>query len=128
MSFRPVQPHPNETATMCTQCSGTGFWCKHIENGKPFSTTGFDCYHCGGSGWCERKPRGKRLHVNFVLTRALQLSDGTYEAQVTAEVLRGRDFIDSQDLRMNFKTTDPYQAIEWGKRALTTSIMEEFGS
>jgi hypothetical protein len=40
-----------EVCVACSKCGGSGFWCKYVENGVPKSSTGFDCYACGGTGW-----------------------------------------------------------------------------
>ena len=50
-TVRPVKAQPAGTKCMCAKCSGTGFWCKGVNNGKPMSNTGFECYSCKGRGW-----------------------------------------------------------------------------
>lgn len=48
---KPSYDTETEVCQECYKCGGTGFYCMGIENGKPYSHTGFDCFPCGGTGW-----------------------------------------------------------------------------
>lgn len=38
-------------AKPCGKCSETGFYCMGVNNGRPYSSTGFDCFSCNGTGY-----------------------------------------------------------------------------
>ena len=62
----PTSPKPMpevdefHTAHECSKCGGTGFYCMGVENGRPYSRTGFRCYGCGGTGWKVTWKRGAK--------------------------------------------------------------------
>jgi len=51
---------PTATSRPCSSCGGTGFYCMGVENGRPYSRTGFNCFRCDGSGWVTPKARRVR--------------------------------------------------------------------
>jgi len=50
----------DQTAVLCSKCGGTGFYCMGTLNGSPFSTTGFTCFPCNGTGWIIKSKRRKK--------------------------------------------------------------------
>ena len=42
---------------ICSKCNGTGKYCMGIENGRPYSRTGFTCYPCHGTGYVGTKSK-----------------------------------------------------------------------
>lgn len=82
--MRQVKPQPSENHRACSKCGGTGFYCMGLENGNPFSRTGFVCYPCNGTGWIERKPKRKRCKRCGLLFPSDQLSSHQFR-RVTAD-------------------------------------------
>jgi hypothetical protein len=54
-TVKPMPEIPGVEFVVCNKCYGTGFWCRGIENGAPFSNTGFDCWQCRTVGWVRKQ-------------------------------------------------------------------------
>lgn len=74
----------------CDRChviNGQRVWCMGIENGRPFSTTGFDCWTCGNTGI--RGATEERLYTAAELAK-VQKAAATREARKQAKALEAQ--------------------------------------
>jgi hypothetical protein len=78
-------------AVACDRCvviNGQRLWIMGIENGAPYSKTGFDCWTCGNSG--VRGERKERLFTAEQLVR-LNKAAATREAKAAAAANKARE-------------------------------------
>jgi len=74
----------------CDRChviNGQRVWCMGMENGRPFSTTGFDCWACGNTGI--RGTTEERLYTAAELAK-VQKAAATREARKQAKALEAQ--------------------------------------
>jgi hypothetical protein len=82
---QPAYNQETHTCRQCNKCGGTGFYCMGVENGRPYSYTGFACRLCGGKGWQirpKKAPKSALKSGTLVGSRAWieeQLSSGKYD-------------------------------------------------
>ncbi len=93
---KPTYDAETEVCQECYKCGGTGFYCMGIENGKPYSHTGFDCFPCGGTGWivkskksaepaCRVSRSGEVVDLAPKFTEVHSMTNGTW----TVDILKG---------------------------------------
>jgi len=67
---KPTAPLPaGHEYQLCNKCGGNGLYIMEVRNGRPWSSTGIQCWKCGGVGWAIKKPRRRRCPVcNMLVT------------------------------------------------------------
>ena len=77
---------PSVKSKPCPNCGGTGFYCMGVENGQPYSRTGFSCFKCSGTGWITPKPRRKRCPGCGFLRTVEEMEEGHKWSKVSKGV------------------------------------------